>query len=161
MFILEILFILLMTLGLSFVFMMAPITSSEIPGGSRYGWPILGDISERLSERLDVSALDGTDLVDDNGYLIPGAVLRLSDRNLLPISADAQTARGITFEMIKVAESNSTAHLNAADDIDVVIAVSATIDRAIGEFNLDRAYTDDELTAFDNNDRLTLTDPES
>lgn len=129
--------------------------------GTQYSLPFLGSTEERLSERLDVSALDGTNNVDSNGYLIPGAVLRLSDKTLLPISAGAQTARGVVLEAVKVAEGNSTTQLNAAADVDVVIVVSATVDRAIAEYNLDRSYTADELTAFDNNDRLTLTDPES
>lgn len=161
MFIIEILLVLSMFLGLSFVFMMAPITSSSIPGGTRYGFPILGDLSERLSERLDVSTLYNTGLVDSDGYLIPGAVLRKDGQYLVPISAGAQTARGIIFEAVKVAQSNSQAHLDAATDYDVVIAVAATIDRAIAEYNLDRDYTADELTAFGNNDRLTLSDPET
>lgn len=140
---------------------MAPITSSSIPARDRYGFPFLGSVSERLSERLDVSELYDTGLVDSDGYLIPGAVLRIADMRLLPITAGAQVARGIVLESVKVAPSNSQAHLNAAQDIDVVTVVGCTLDRAIAEHNLDRDYTDNELAAIAANDRITITDPES
>lgn len=131
--------------------------------GTQYSLPFLGSIEERLSERLDVSALDGTDNVDSNGFLIPGAVLRLdsSTKTLKAIDGGAQTARGVVLEAVKVAEGNSTTELDAAADLDVVIVVAATVDRAIAEYNLDRSYTANEITAIDNNDRITLTDPAS
>lgn len=131
--------------------------------GSRYAIPILGDLNEKLSQKLDISALEGTGLVDSDGYLIPGAVLRWdsSAKLLKPIDGGGQTARGIVLEAVKVAEGNTSTLLDAASDFDVVIVVGCTIDRGIAEYNLDRAYTANELTAFGNNDRLTLTDPES
>lgn len=138
---------------------MPPISSSKTAGKTRFSFPIIGGIDERLSVQLDVSTLDGTGLVSDDGYLKPGAVLRNNAKVLNPITATAQVALGVTFEEVKVAKSNSTADLGAATDIPVVIAVSATIDRAIVENNLGRVLTADELTALGNNDRLTLTDP--
>lgn len=140
---------------------MTPITSSTIEGGNRYSFPIIGSITERLTERLDVSELYDTGLVDSDGYLVPGSVLRISNMLLLPITAGGQVARGIVLETTKVAESNSETHLDAADNIDIVIVVGCTLDRANAEFNMDRAFSANELEAINANDRITLTDPES
>lgn len=125
----------------------------------RYSWVFLGDIDERLSERLDVSALDGTDLIDEYGYLVPGSVLIFSANNLLPVSAPGSVARGVVLEAVKVADSNSTEDLTAAEDVDVVIVVAGTIDQALAANNLGRAYTADEIEAFNANDALILTAP--
>lgn len=140
---------------------MPPITSSKSNEGTRYGFPFIGGIEERLSERLDVSALYNTGLVDADGYLIPGAPLQLVNKELVPIDGADQTVRGVTMEVVKVAESNSQAHLDAANDFDVVIVTTGTIDRAIAEYNLGREYSANELTGLNNSKNLILTDPES
>lgn len=138
---------------------MPPITSSKTAGKARYSFPIIGGISERLQITLDVSALDGTGLVDANGVLKPGGPLRRATKVLTPVSGITQVVLGVTFEEVKVAKSNSTADLTAATDIPVVVAVSATIDRAIVENNLGRVLSADEVSAINANDRLSLTDP--
>lgn len=139
---------------------MPPITSSTTNEGTRYGFPFLGNIDERLSERLDVSTLHDTGLVDANGYLKPGSPLRLSSQLLVPVDGADQKVRGITFEAIKVAKSNSATDLNNADDLDVVVAVIGTVDRAIVENNLGRVLSANEVTAIENAN-LVLTDPET
>lgn len=140
---------------------MPPITSSKTPEGTRYGFPFIGGIEERLSERLDISALHDTGLVDDNGYLIPGSPLRLVNKMLVPVDGADQKVRGVTMEAVKVAKSNSETDLDAADDFDVVIVTTGTIDRAIAEYNIGREYSANELTALENSKNLILTDPES
>lgn len=142
---------------------MAPIQITKTDGGTRYAIPFLGSTSERLSERLDISALHGTDLVDEDGFLIPGSVLRLdtSTQTLLPITSGGQTARGFVFEGTRVAKSNSEAHLNAATDFDVVIIVAGTVDKALAEFNLGREYSANEISAIEAANKFTLTEPES
>lgn len=139
---------------------MPPITSSTINEGSRYGFPFLGNIDERLSERLDVSSLFNTGLVDANGYLIPGSPLRLVAQELVPVSGASQKVRGLTFEAVKVAKSNSETDLNNADDVDVVVAVIGTVDRAIVENNLGRVLSANEVSAIEDS-HLVLSDPET
>lgn len=142
---------------------MSPINVETVSNeDSRYSIPFLGSLQEKLSEKLDVSAL-GTTHVDSDGFLIPGLPLKRNDSSglLEPIDGGAQTARGIVLEAVKVADDNESATLSAASDIDVVIVTAGTVDRAIAEYNLDRDYTANELTAISNSGKFTLTEPES
>lgn len=142
---------------------MPPISSKTIAEESdRYGFPFIGDISERLSERLDISELHDTDFVDSDGYLIPGTPFRLNgSQNLVPIDGADQEVRGITLEAVKVAESDSETDLDAADDFDVVIVTAGTVDRAIVEGNIGRSLSTNEIDAINEAKRLVLTDPET
>lgn len=151
--------ILTLLCAVPFVFML-PIQTSKHDAGTRYASPFLGNIDHRLSERLDVSSLSDQ-FVDENGYLIPGVVLRLDEQELKPISAGGQEARGVVLEAVKVAEGNTSALLNEATDYDVVVVTIATVDRAIAEFNMGRAYTANELSAIEESKKIVLTDPDS
>ena len=140
---------------------MPPITSSTISGSNRYGFPFLGSIDEKLQEQLDVSSLDGTDFVDDDGILIPGTPLRLVDNLLVPVDGGGQEVRGFVLEQVKIAKDNASGTLSAADDLAVVIVVKATVDRATVENNIGRVLTANEISAIEAADHFVLTDPES
>lgn len=142
---------------------MAPIQINKTDGGTRYAIPFLGSTSERLSERVDVSALHDTDYVDQDGFLVPGCAFRLDTgtQTLLPITDTDQVVRGLVFEGTRVAKSNSEADLTAATDIDVVIVVAGTVDKALAEFNLGREYSANEISAINAANRFILTEPES
>lgn len=145
---------------------MAPIRSKDfVQEKARYNYVILNSISERLSLRVTPVDFDGTDLVDENGYLIPGAVLVRDGVDLAPVSEAGEVAGGVVLEASRIAESNSTEDLTAASQLDVVVVVSGTIEQGNAEDNLGREYTENELEAFNNNDALVLTlvskEPES
>lgn len=138
---------------------MAPIKIEKQDGGLAYSAPYISGAENRLSERLSVS--DTSDaVVDENGVLIPGTVLRIDDGELKRISADNQVARGIVMHPIKIADSNASAVLAAAADQDVVIMVAGVFDKRIMEHNLGRELTAHEITALAANDALIVTEPD-
>lgn len=137
---------------------MAPIRFKDLAEErDRYNYVILNDISERLSLRITPLDFDGTDLVDEDGYLIPGAVLTGDGIDIGPVEESGQVARGVVLEAVKIADSNSTEDLTSAQPLDVVIVVAGTVEQGLAEDNLGREYTEDELEAFNLNDALILT----
>lgn len=137
---------------------MAPIKVKDLAEQEdMYSWVILGDINERLSLRVSPVDFDGLDVVDEDGYLIPGTVLAGDGINLVPVTAAALIARGVVLAPVQIAESNSSDDLNAADLVDVVIVVSGTIEQALAESNLGRAYNANELEALNANQALVLS----
>lgn len=137
---------------------MAPIKVKDLAEQEdMYSWVILGDINERLSLQIDPVDFDGLDVVDEDGYLIPGTVLAGDGINLAPVTAPAAIARGVVLAPVQIAESNSTADLTAADALDVVIVVNGTIEQALAESNLGRAYNANELEALNANQALVLS----
>jgi len=138
-----------------------PVKITTTDGYLTYSPVHIGPADDVLSERLDVSAL-GSDQVDDKGFIIPGAVLKLENQMLVPVDGTAnegQQARVVLYP-VKVADSNAGADLNAANDVDVVSLLIGTLDRGIMEDNLNRALSANEVTAL-NESRMVLTDPVS
>jgi len=138
-----------------------PVKITNTDGYLTYSPVHIGPADDVLSERLDVSALDSNQ-VDSNGFIIPGAVLKLENQLLVPVDGTAnegQQARVVLYP-VKVADSNSGADLAAANDVDVVSLLIGTLDRGIMEDNLDRALSANEVTAL-NESRMVITDPVS
>jgi hypothetical protein len=128
-------------------------------GDDSYGLPILHpDQALPTAYMLDISTLDNT-VVDANGILIPGTVLRETSAGsgiLTLIDAGSQTLFGLVYTRIRVALDNETATLAAAADFPIVVATQGTINRQIVEDNLQRALTANELTAIGNNNNFRL-----
>ncbi len=121
---------------------MSPLRQESIQAaGEGYVSPFIGPVDYTDTVRLDVSALTTAE-VDTGGYLKPGVPLDAA--GLLVVTAGV--VLGVSIEPIKIAKSNSAADLTAATDIDVALARTALLNRAVLEDILGRALTADEVT---------------
>lgn len=78
-----------------------------------------------------------------------GGTSTASDTLLVTYVSDAEYVFGVVLEAVKVATGNTSALLTAATDIEVAVAVIGQVNRDIAEDNLGRAYTANEVLAFD------------
>lgn len=125
-------------------------------GGQTYVTPFVGPIDHTGPIRLDVSSLDGTDFVDEFGFIIPGTPLTAAG---VPASAAAgagTAAVGCVPEAIRVAPSGASADLAAAADFDIAVAHICQINRDALEDNIGRALTADEVTNLTSLGRIVL-----
>lgn len=140
---------------------MPPVKITTTDGYLTYSPVHIGPADDVLSALLDVSEL-GSDQVDEKGFIIPGAVLKLSGNKLVPVdgtSDEGQVTRVVLYP-VKIADDNESGTLDAADDVDVVTLVIGTLDRGIMEDNLGRSLSANEITALTES-RMVLTDPVS
>lgn len=121
---------------------MSPLRSEAITAaGEAYISPFIGPVDYTATVRLDVSGLTTAE-VDTGGYLKPG--VPLDSAGLLV--GTGGTVYGLTIEPIKVAAGNAAGDLSGATDIDVAVALVGTVNRAVAEDILGRAYTANEVS---------------
>ena len=127
-----------------------PITrKAPTTGGQYIPPPFVGPVDHRVAVPLNLTTLVPTDL-DANGYLKPMLPLRRTGpAAYAKISAPAQVIKGVTMDYVKVADNNLAGTIAALGTIDVVIAFLCAINRAAAEDILERAYSADELAAFE------------
>lgn len=113
---------------------------------SGYSLPFVGPINHTAQIEVDITALSD-DEIDSKGYLKPGVPFR---RAGTLVSGGGQFVFGVTIEPLKVADSNSAEDIAAASAAaNVAVATICQINRALAEDQLGRAYTANELAAFD------------
>lgn len=107
--------------------------------------PFVGPVNHTAPVRIDPSTFKAdVTTVDRYGYLKSGVLLR---RDGTLITGAGQRAYGMVVEPVKVAESNSNTDLDAAPSRDVAVAVICMVNRKLGEDNLGRVYSANELAA--------------
>lgn len=111
-----------------------------------YSLPFVGPINHTAQIEVDITALTNAE-VDAQGYLKPGVPLR---RDGTRVTAGGQFVHGVTIEPLKVADGNEAADLAAASAAQqIAVATICQVNRALAEDQLGRAYTANELAAFD------------
>lgn len=116
--------------------------------GEVYANPVIGKADHTAPVLVDVSALTAAE-VDEDGYLIPGVVLKRNGTVIAAPVAAATPGYGIVHEAVKVADSNVAGVLAVADNVTVAVVTIGQVNRAIIEDNLARALNANELAAFD------------
>jgi hypothetical protein len=99
------------------------------------------DIS--ISVPVDLSQFTSKE-IDADGYLKP--YIPLTRAYVLP--GAGTYVYGVTAERVKVADDNEDATIAALDTQDIAVFLRPNVVRAIAEDVLDRAYTADEIAAF-------------
>lgn len=122
-----------------------------VSGGPSYSAVYVGtpDSQDKVHVALDVSALSNA-VVDEHGHLIPGAVLDRSDSSIPDGTADG--AGVVVFEAVKLAEGNTAAELNAAQDRSIAVLARGAVNQNRMEENLGRSLTAAELAALEAGD---------
>lgn len=116
--------------------------STESTGYATVGL-FVGPVDHTAQITIDVSTLDNT-VVDADGYLKPGTLLRV-DGSI--VSDTGQIGFGVVMEPIKVHTSNASLGSVTAD-VQGAVATIGQVNRDIGEDNLGRAYSANEIAAF-------------
>lgn len=121
---------------------MSPLRAEAITAeGEAYISPFIGPIDYRATVRLDVSGLTSAE-IDSGGYLKPG--VPLDTAGLLVVTSGV--VYGLVIEPTKVAAGNAAGDISGATDIDIALALVCTVNRAVAEDILGRAYTADEVS---------------
>lgn len=111
-----------------------------------YSLPFVGPINHTAQIEIDVTALTD-DEIDEDGYLKPGVPFR---RDGTLIAGGGQSVFGVSIEPLKVAEGNTADDIAAASAAQqIAVATICQVNRALAEDQLGRAYTANELAAFD------------
>jgi hypothetical protein len=120
----------------------SPITGTVVKD---YENPFVGPVNHQAAVKVVVTGMTNKE-VDARGYLKPGVPLlrtgALATLATVPIY-------GVTMEEVKVAASNSAPDLAAATAKPVAVALVGAINRKVAEDMLERAYTANELAAFE------------
>lgn len=123
--------------------------------GTTYTCPTVGEPGPTLQVNVDMSALTAgsTGEVDAYGFLKPGVVFDISSGLLIPV-ASGQPCYGYVQHPIQLIVGGSDTGvvtdttLDAATDQPITVCISGAINRDIGEDNMGRAYTADEIAGF-------------
>lgn len=117
------------------------------PSGSvvkDYESPFVGPVDHTASVQVDITGLTNKE-IDTKGYLKPG--VPFTRDGLLVGYEDA--LYGVTVEEVKLIADNEAGTIAAATDpVTVAVGLIGTINRAVAEDQLERAYTGDELAGF-------------
>lgn len=114
--------------------------------GKIFGRPVHGRAEYTVQRTVNVAVLT-TFEVDADGYLIPGVVF---DNAGILIGVAPAYAYGVVVEPIRVALSNSGTDLTAAGTtVQVTLLTIGQVNRKIGEDNMGRVYTANELAGFE------------
>lgn len=105
----------------------------------------LGPHDHSVSIPVDLTQFTNKE-IDADGYLKPYVPLR---RGGLVVSGAGQFVYGVTAEAFKVADDNADDTIAALGTVDVPVYLRPTVVRHYAEDVLDRAYTSNELSAFD------------
>lgn len=124
-----------------------PITITPVVGSvvKDYVSPFVGPVNHQAAVKVVVTGLTNKE-IDVRGYLKPGVPFLRT--GVLPTLATVPIY-GVTMEEVKVAASNSGPDIAAATAKSVAVALSGSINRKVAEDMLERAYTANELAAFD------------
>lgn len=110
-----------------------------------YESPFVGPVDHTAPVSVDVSSLTNKE-VDTKGYLKPGVPF---DRDGALITYGG-ALYGVTVEEVKVADGNEAADFSGAvTPQTVAVGTIGQINRAVAEDMLERAYSGDELAAFE------------
>lgn len=124
-----------------------PLRVKKTAGGSGYGHPFVGKVLGLQQVAVDISELTISE-VDADGYLKPGVPFK-KDGTLADGTAN-EFIYAVNPEPIRIVEYVPTTLLLAADTatIPVGMATIGEVNRDIAEDNMGRAYTANELAAF-------------
>lgn len=136
---------------------MTPIGINQVvAGGQTYGTPFVGPINHTMPVRLDVSSLDGTDFIDDDGYIKPGTPLTAAGVPASAAPGAGTEAVGIVPEALQVAPSGASADVTAAADHEIAVATICQVNQDVIEDNIGRALTANEITNIEATGRIVL-----
>lgn len=110
-----------------------------------YESPFIGPVDHTAPVQVDITGMSNKE-IDTKGYLKPGVPLTIDGA----LVGYGDRLYGVTVEEVKVLEGN-TGPLIAAGSVSFTIAVAThgQVNRAVAEDMLERAYTADEVVAFD------------
>lgn len=127
-----------------------PIKVASTAGGTAYGHPFIGPMGPLEHVKIDLSVLT-TNEVDSAGYLKPGVPFKLASGLGVLVTAGTDSIYGVCPEAtrlnVTVPPTNTTLAAETGDHF-VGLCISGLISRDIGEDNLGRAYSANEITAF-------------
>jgi hypothetical protein len=110
---------------------------------SVYNDPFVGPVQHTVAIPVPLSGLTTAE-VDSKGWLKPGVPLTRAGA----LVGAAAAVYGVTVEAIKVAAGNDAPSLAAAGTVEVAVAQIGILNRAIGEKNLGRVYSANEIAGF-------------
>ena len=126
---------------------------STVPGGTFYR-PAFETLGDDTPIRIDPSSFKGSDWVDADGVLKPGAPLKKD--GTLAGSAPGQTAERVVPYPVGIAEGNTDALLDAAPNGDVAARSRGDLMRGDIEAGLGRVLTADEVSAIEKSGRFVI-----
>ena len=116
-------------------------------GPKPYESPFVGPIDHVINIEVDPSVLDDT-VVDSAGLLKPGTPIK--PNGTLVADADVDPEAFPVIESTYVAEGNTQAQLDAAQNVVVVVNQVGALNRKIVEENLERVLSAKEIVALAN-----------
>ncbi len=124
-----------------------PVSVTKTAGTTTYGHPFVGKVLGLQQVVVDISELT-TKEVDADGFLVPGVPFKKD--GTLADGTGGEFIYAVNPEPIKIIDYVPTDILLAADTdtIPVGMGTIGEINRDIAEDNLGRAYTANELAAF-------------
>lgn len=124
-----------------------PVSVTKTTGTTTYGHPFVGKVLGLQQVVVDISELT-TKEVDADGFLVPGVPFKKD--GTLADGTGGEFIYAVNPEPIKIIDYVPTDILLAADTdtIPVGMGTMGEINRDIAEDNLGRAYTANELAAF-------------
>lgn len=134
-----------------------PITSTvRRAAATGYGSPFIDGPRDVEEAKVDISGMTYADgsggEVDADGYLIPGVPLKLSGGLLvLCDGTSGESVYGVVVAPVKVpgvTRVAADADLDALTDFPVAVARGGLVNRDMGEDNMGRAYSANEIAAF-------------
>lgn len=136
------------------VFALATIRQREVHAAGDLYLPAFHDMVGTIPLRITPSDFDGSDWVDDEGYLLPGTPLA-SDGTIAGDAAD-ETAAFVVPYAVGIADSGASADLTAAPDGDIAVATRGDVVQEHLESNLGRDLTANEVSAIESTGRFVL-----
>lgn len=130
-----------------------PIRIGEVQGEVTFDYesPFLGPVDHQAPVEVDITGLTNKE-IDKKGYLKPG--VPLTRDGLLVDYGDE--LYGVTIEETKLIADNESGTIAAATTpVIVAVCTNGAVKRKVAEDMLERAYTADEIAAFQRSN-LTL-----
>lgn len=123
-----------------------PITiTAPTGGGQTYGQALLGPVDHEVQLPLVLSGFTNKE-IDAYGYLKSGVPVTKAGTL---VGASPAFVYGVTIEPVKVAADNATGTLAALGTVDIGVCVIGAYIQDMGESNLDRVLTANEIAGFD------------
>ena len=127
-----------------------PVKVASTAGGTAYGHPFIGPMGPFEHVKIDLSVLTINE-VDANGYLKPGVPFKLSGGLGVLVTANTDAIYGVCPEATKLnvttPATNTTLAAETGDHF-VGLCTGGLINRDVGEDNMGRAYSANEIAAF-------------
>jgi hypothetical protein len=127
-----------------------PVKVASVAGGTAYGHPFIGPMGPLEHVKIDLSVLTSAE-VDTNGYLKPGVPFKLAGGLGVLVTAGTDSIYGVCPEATRLAVVTPTTTTTLAaetGDHFVGLCMGGLINRDVGEDNMGRAYSANEIAAF-------------